>query len=364
MISHAVNHRPTAMVCRRLTAGRRVQGITTLLALLLAAPPALAVDPSAGDEAAVAGSAATAQQQCLQGFLSTGSDELTLGEMRARCAVADSPEPAPTRRVDQRIAVERAAASQPFSLLAHKPNYMLLGAWNQRGYDSTRFAEAEGDPNYMLDDTEIQFQLSFKVPLAIDLFDGHVDIYAAYTNRSFWQAYNMDESQPFRETNHEPELWAQFANDWELFGVTNVLNSFGYVHQSNGQGPALSRGWDRLYAKFMFEKEGFVVTVKPWIIINDENDNADGDIEDFMGHGEFHAAWERNDHVLSMMLRNQLESGFDRGATELSWSFPIGDYPYLKGYLQYFYGYGESLIDYDRRVNRIGLGISMTDWLD
>ncbi len=64
------------------------------------------------------------------------------------------------------------------------------------------------------------------------------------------------------------------------------------------------------------------------------------------------------------MTRNQVESGFDEGALELSWSFPVFDYPYLKGYIQYFHGYGESLVDYDRRVNRIGIGIALTDWLE
>jgi phospholipase A1 len=63
------------------------------------------------------------------------------------------------------------------------------------------------------------------------------------------------------------------------------------------------------------------------------------------------------------MSRNNLESGFDKGAVELSWSFPLWDYPFLKGYVQYFYGYGESLIDYNNRVNKIGLGISLSDWL-
>jgi phospholipase A1 len=61
------------------------------------------------------------------------------------------------------------------------------------------------------------------------------------------------------------------------------------------------------------------------------------------------------------MSRNNLESGFSRGAVELGWSFPLGGYPYMKGYAQYFYGYGESLIDYDRITNRIGLGVSLTD---
>jgi phospholipase A1 len=51
------------------------------------------------------------------------------------------------------------------------------------------------------------------------------------------------------------------------------------------------------------------------------------------------------------------------GAQKLSWSFPILHYPYLKGYVQYFSGYGESLIDYDHYVNRIGIGVALTDWL-
>jgi phospholipase A1 len=83
-----------------------------------------------------------------------------------------------------------------------------------------------------------------------------------------------------------------------------------------------------------------------------------------MGTGKLRLVYGRKGHVFSAMLRNQLESGFDRGATELSWSFPVFDYPYLRGYVQYFPGYGESLIDYNQKVNRIGVGISVTDWLD
>lgn len=297
---------------------------------------------------------------CLQAFLETGADDLTLGEMRSRCA---TPFEAANNPVEERIAADREAAAQPFSLLAHKPNYLLLGAWNQRGWDPTVFQDAEMNPDYALDDVEMQFQLSVKIPLAVNLFDGRMDLYAAYTNRSFWQAYNQAWSQPFRETNHEPELWAQFPNDFQLFGVTNALNRFGYVHQSNGQSQPLSRGWDRLYADFIFEKDGFVLSLKPWLWINDDDDTDNPDIDDYLGHGELRAAWAGGGHEVTLMLRNQVESGFERGATELGWSFPLFGYPYINGYLQYFYGYGESLIDYDRRVNRLGLGLSFTNLL-
>jgi len=316
-----------------------------------------------------------ARQDCMAAFLETGADDLTLGEIRRRCAEPVGPVAAPdgrkTRedtaedRVARRLAADRDAAERPFSLLAHRPNYILLGAWNERGWDPTLFQQAKNDPTYTLDDVETQFQLSFQVPLFIDRLDGRVDVYAAYTNRSFWQAYNREYSQPFRETNHEPEVWVQFHNRWNVLGLTNVLNAVGVAHQSNGQSGVLSRGWDRVYANFVFEREGFALSIKPWWAFSiDGSDQDNPDIEDYMGHGEIRAAWLRNGHVYSAMVRNQLESGFDRGAVELGWSFPVFDYPYLKGYLQYFYGYGESLIDYDRKVNRIGLGISLTDWLD
>jgi phospholipase A1 len=247
--------------------------------------------------------------------------------------------------------------------MAHESNYLLAGAYNFQGWSSSLYEEASSK-NISFDNIEVQFQLSIKTPLAIDLFDKDIGIFAAYTMRSFWQAYNSDISSPFRETNHRPEVWIQSEHDWELFGIKNTLNVFGVVHQSNGQVAELSRSWNRLFAGFLFEKDQFALYLKPWIRISESEDTDDNpDITDYLGHGEIHLAYKRNNHVFSLMSRNNLESGFSRGAVKFGWSFPLFNYDYIKGYIQYFSGYGESLIDYDSYVNRLGVGILLTDIL-
>lgn len=263
--------------------------------------------------------------------------------------------------VQERIRMDRKHVLQPFTLMAHKPNYLLFAAYNSNGFDSTLWQQYEEDREWK--DTEAQFQLSIKFPLLVNLMDDTFDIYAAYTNRSFWQIYDSD-SAPFRETNHEPEIWVQFHPNWELWGFKNTWNSFGANHQSNGRGGDLSRSWNRLFAWFTVERGNLAMSFKPWYRIPEsDSDDDNSDITDYLGHYELTASYKWGNNVFSGMSRNNLESGFSKGAVELSWSFPLWDWPYLKGYVNYFTGYGRSLIDYNSYSNVIGVGISLTDWL-
>jgi phospholipase A1 len=305
---------------------------------------------------------------CMARLMEQASDTTTVGELREQCTQAvqqqatTDEETQPTA-VDVRLSKDRENVLQPFTLMAHKPNYFLLGTYNHYEYNTEYFEDHFDDPVVDFDETEAQFQISLKVPLGVDIFDTF-DIFAGYTNRSFWQLYNADISRPFRETNHEPETWVQFTPGWEIFGFKNSANAFGVVHQSNGRGGDLSRSWNRVFANFVFQRGNFAFGLKPWIRISEDAETDDNpDITDYLGHFEWRAGYKWNDHVFSFMSRNNLESGFERGAVELGWSFPLWNYPYLKGYIQYFGGYGESLIDYNHRVNRIGIGISLTDWL-
>ena len=307
---------------------------------------------------------------CMVKMIAQAEDSTTIGQLRLTCQeaiatghrneISGQPE---LQAVSERRHQEDEHALTPFTLMAHKPNYLIFASYNSSGYYSGHFKDEFSDPDYTLDDVEAKFQLSIKFPLLLDVFNT-VDLYAGYTNRSFWQIYNDTESAPFRETNHEPELWLQFRPEWKIFGFTNTWNSVGINHQSNGRDGTLSRSWNRIFAWITFERNDLAISMRPWYAFVDKGDDADNpDITDYLGHYELSATYKWNEHVFSIMSRNNLESGFKRGAVELSWSFPLGTWPYMKGYVSYFNGYGESMIDYNQHVNTFGMGVSLTDWL-
>jgi phospholipase A1 len=256
--------------------------------------------------------------------------------------------------LDRRVKIEKETRFQPFVLTPHKPNYIMPYTYNWRP-NQAPFASSNE-----LDNEEIKFQISIKFPIADQLFGKPIGLYFAYTNLSFWQAYNSEASSPFRETNHEPELFVEISNSSQILGFKNKVNIFGIVHQSNGRSEPLSRSWNRIYANFVFEKGNFYFSIKPWIRLGEPGTDDNPDIEEYMGHGEFRAVYATGKHTASIMLRNNLNAD-NKGAIELNYSYPMSRR--AKWFAQFFDGYGESLIDYNARTKRIGIGVAFTDWL-
>ena len=199
---------------------------------------------------------------------------------------------------------------------------------------------------------ETKFQISLAKPLFYDVFGLRESLVAAYTQTSWWQITKT--SAPFRETNYQPEIFLNFASPkyLEQIGVKNL--KFGLLHESNGRDGSNSRSWNRAYVQGDLVYGNLTISPRAWIVVGDKGDNKD--ILKYIGHGDVRLSYNLNDHIFSLMLRNNLH--FDKtnkGAAELSYMFPIfstGVY----GYLQYFTGYGESLIDYDRHTDKVGLG--------
>ena len=199
---------------------------------------------------------------------------------------------------------------------------------------------------------ETKFQISLAKPLFYDVFGLRESLVAAYTQTSWWQI--TKKSSPFRETNYQPEIFLNFASPkyLEKIGIQNL--KFGLLHESNGRDGSKSRSWNRAYVQGDLVYGDLTISPRVWSVIGEKNDNKE--ILNYIGHGDLRLSYKLNDQIFSLMLRNNLH--FDKtnkGAAEISYMFPIfssGVY----GYLQYFTGYGESLIDYDRHTDKIGLG--------
>jgi len=260
--------------------------------------------------------------------------------------------------LEQRLDKERDLARRAFAITPHRPNY-ILHTYNSAP-NAAPFLAA--DPQTDLRHQEIKFQISLRVPLYNRMFGENGDLWFGYTQLSFWQAYNWAQSAPFRETNYEPELGLTFHTDFALLGLRHRLFTAGFAHQSNGRGEPLSRSWNRLWASFQLERGNFALAFKPWYRIpeNSTHDN-NPDISDFAGRAELRSTYKYGEQVFSFMLRNSLNAADNRSGYELGWSFPFSRR--IKGFLQFYNGYGESLIDYNVRTRRAGLGVLVEDWL-
>ena len=299
--------------------------------------------------------------KCIQSESLRAGNSKTVGELKERCRNRQTESDIKTKEtfIERRMRLEKLSHDNPFVISAHKPNYILLLAHNEKTNEAP-FSIQFPNEDISVDNNEVKFQISAKFPLVVDLFDGKGDVYFAYTNRSFWQLYN-DKSAPFRETNHEPEIFLTLPTDWELAGFKNSFINFGFVHQSNGRADTLSRSWNRIYANFIIEKGNGLLSFKPWYRIEeDEADDNNPDIEDYMGHFELSGLYNMRRHSLGFMLRNNLKSD-NRGAIQIDWMFPLTSV--FHGYEQYFNGYSESLIEYNYDQESIGIVLALTGWL-
>ncbi|OON60980.1 hypothetical protein B0920_18775 [Massilia sp. KIM] len=242
-----------------------------------------------------------------------------------------------------------------FKFRPHNPNY-LIATRSYRPNDAPYipFREAAGIEKG-LSKGELEFQLGFKMKMVETAFELPLDLWFGYTQNSFWQAGNDEASSPFRETNYQPEVMAVMPLKFSVLGTNVRFLNLGFVHQSNGQSSTLSRSWNRFYAQLGLERGPLSVTAKVWKRVNEslEDDN-NPDIIDYMGRAELAGTWRlEGGHEVSALLRHNFHT--NKGATQLGWAFPLAG-P-LKGYVHWFSGYGQSMIDYNYFQRVLGAGV-------
>ena len=267
--------------------------------------------------------------------------------------------------LDSRWELARDSKLGIFNFRVHKPVYLMPAFWTSDVNDTPSSPNPRNTVSTPqgLDALETKFQLSFKTKAVENLFGDNGDIWMGYTQSSRWQVYNADRSRPFRETNYEPEVLLVFRNAYGIGGWRGRMAAVGINHQSNGRADPFSRSWNRIMFNVGLDREHWALMLRPWIRISDGGDDDNPGIEDYIGRGDVTLTHVRGRNEFSLMARHSLRGG-DRshGALQFDWGFPIHRGLPMRGRLQVFHGYGESMIDFNHKATYVGVGISLQEW--
>jgi outer membrane phospholipase A len=225
---------------------------------------------------------------------------------------------------------------------------------------------------YGADTPAAKFQFSFKYRLLGDkaalrnTVPALRGLYLGYTQRSLWDI--EAESSPFHDTSYMPELFieSQAVMDPGSDGGAKWLGyQVGYKHESNGRSGLDSRSLNIVYARTALafgRLDGWSLLVVPRLFgyVSDLSNNPD--IVQYRGYADLVIVIGRNDGP-ALAIGGQLGRNGNRGNLQADLNIPVKvdrifDFAtYI--HLQYWSGYGESLLDYNRRSTALRAGISL-----
>ncbi len=271
--------------------------------------------------------------------------------------------------------LEKGSSCDTFGIRGYRPiSLSLIGATsvNTQPTSDNPLNNATGALPYETTETRIQLSVRTKIAeglLTQDQPTARDSLWFGYTQQSYWQLFNGTLSRPFRVTDHEPEFVYVYPTDTPLPGGWRLRYSgLGVVHQSNGQALPLSRSWNRVYLMSGMERgDDFRVQARVWARLPEtlaKDDNPD--ISDYVGRAEVAGFWNVNrDNTLALTLRHSLRTTA-RGSVRAEWLRTLGSSPRassgLRLHTQLFSGYGDSLLDYNRRRTVLGIGLSLVDF--
>lgn len=251
-------------------------------------------------------------------------------------------------------------------LLPYRPTYVIFRVTNDANDEPTGVTEPLN-----LDDGEMKFQLSLRgevvSPAQFERFgSGRFRLWLAYTQQSNWQAFNTEESRPFRDTNYEPEavLTYDMREDRHQDAPVSLrpaLLNFGLVHQSNGRSEPLSRSWWRLYLQGGWQLGWGSLLARGWHTFRDDGWEEDNpDINDYMGRADL--MFRSKAGGWFALLRSNLRGHSQhRGFVQVDWRSPWSPFN-IPLHVQFTHGYGESLLDYNHKQTTFGVGVAFWDW--
>ncbi len=232
------------------------------------------------------------------------------------------------------------------------------------------------EPVYFIVGGDGGLNAKFQISLRFRLFDDHGrlarklpwidDLYLAFSQTALWDLGEL--SKPFKDSSYRPRLFYANQDLARYFdGNLRVGVEAGVGHESNGKEGEESRSFNMLYARptlTLGDPDGLRAYVAP-LVHNYIADDDNPQLADYRGYVDWlFGAGSKGGLDFWAVVRKGARS--DYGSIELNASYPLsklsgGD---LTGWLmlQYFNGYGESLLDYDRKLDsqlRLGIAIAL-----
>ncbi len=203
------------------------------------------------------------------------------------------------------------------------------------------------------ENTNIKFQISISQRLTKSTLPFNTYLYLYYTQKVFWNV--LEESMPMTDLNFNPGI----GLGKPLFVKNRFIGTamLCLEHESNGRDGDASRSWNKisLGANIMIDPM-LMVHGKFWIPIVDGKNNKD--ILDYSGIYQmglqFFSRNRRFTGAVTLVKRRGWNLNYNT-IVELSYRLRKQDNQYL--FLQYYNGYGEGLLDYNKFHSQLRVGI-------
>lgn len=201
--------------------------------------------------------------------------------------------------------------------------------------------------------SDVKFQISLGIRLTNNTLPFGTYLFLMYTQKAFWNVF--ENSLPMHDINFNPGIGLArpfFINDRYAGKLTLLLE-----HESNGKDGDASRSWNKVsLAGSALINEWLMVHSKFWIPIVDGMNNKD--ILKYSGIWQTGFVAYTPSKKLSLGITLVKRAGFNLNFnTIVDFIWRVSDKTNLNLLLQYYNGYGENMIDYNKFHSRLRVGI-------
>lgn len=258
---------------------------------------------------------------------------LTLTPLIAEGQIVDAPN---SESIDA-DSLRRELDNGPYFGL-YKDNYFIFGT--SVGPKPTR------------QNSNIKFQISVAQRLTKSVLPFHSYLFLFYTQKAFWNV--LEKSMPMTDLNFNPGIGLAK----HLFVKNRYIGKIQLIieHESNGKDGAASRSWNKVsFSGNILIDPQIMVHAKFWIPIVDCDENRD--ILKYSGIYQMGTSFMSRNRRFGATVILTKRQGWNLNyntCIELNYRIFRRDNQFL--FLQYYNGYGEGLLEYNRFHSQLRIG--------